>query len=299
MELTYNGTVYRPPTEWATTLIPTTEGCSHNGCAFCNMYRDVHFRMLTLDEMRAWLQAQAAQTPDPSKVDRIYLVGADPFALSYDRLAPRVDLVYEYFPHVQVVSMYARADNVTHKSDRDLERLANLGVGDLYMGTETGLDDVLEHLNKGFTLAEAKEQLIRLNAAGISHRDLLMLGSAGRGRGEEEALATAALENEVKPDALLVNTMSVFDGTGLAQEVREGSFELASEEENLREERTLIEHLADPDLYFWAAHPLDSLTLAGYLRDGGRERMVAQIDGAIAHAGGRHVRRMLGRDATL
>ncbi len=36
--MTYNGTIYRPPVEANTFLLPITEGCTHNSCTFCNMF---------------------------------------------------------------------------------------------------------------------------------------------------------------------------------------------------------------------------------------------------------------------
>ena len=47
----YNGTIYRPPVEANTFLLPITEGCTHNSCTFCNMYQDSPFRMLSLSEV--------------------------------------------------------------------------------------------------------------------------------------------------------------------------------------------------------------------------------------------------------
>ena len=52
----YNGTIYRPPLEAGTFLLPVTEGCSHNKCAFCNMYRGVPFRMTPLEDIEEYLQ---------------------------------------------------------------------------------------------------------------------------------------------------------------------------------------------------------------------------------------------------
>ena len=82
-----------------------------------------------------------------------------------------------------------------------------------------------------------------------------MLGTGGRGRGQENALAMAKLENEIKPTQILVNTMSAFAGTKLDDDIKKGLFIPAEERENLEEEKTFLEHLELPDTYFWASIP--------------------------------------------
>ncbi|MBQ4490027.1 MAG: hypothetical protein II965_02125, partial [Pyramidobacter sp.] len=90
----YNGTVYRPPLEAGTFLIPVTEGCTHNGCTFCNMYKDVPFRVWGLDEIEAFLRGQGALSASfAARIKRVYLVGADPFALSAKALLERAALI--------------------------------------------------------------------------------------------------------------------------------------------------------------------------------------------------------------
>ena len=80
--MNYNGNIYRPPIEAHTMLIPVTEGCTHNKCTFCNMYQNVPFRMWTLDEVEnyvAEVKSRCGRLAD--SIDRVYFVGADPFAL--------------------------------------------------------------------------------------------------------------------------------------------------------------------------------------------------------------------------
>ena len=47
----YTGITYRPPFEAASLLLQVTEGCSHNRCAFCTMYRDTPFRAESMDQI--------------------------------------------------------------------------------------------------------------------------------------------------------------------------------------------------------------------------------------------------------
>jgi radical SAM superfamily enzyme YgiQ (UPF0313 family) len=281
--MNYNGTIYRPPVETNTFLLPITEGCTHNSCTFCNMYRDIPFRMLSLSEVDEYLQkVRRSYGRYCERIQRVYLVGADPFALSADRLLERIDLIRQYLPNTKAVTMYARTDNIASKSDEDLKRLQEAGVDDLYIGVECGLNDVLENLNKGYSADDTREQCLRLNAAGIGHCDLLMLGTAGKGRGLECARESAKLENEIRPKKILINTMSAFVGTQLDEEIKTGAFIPASEKENLEEEREFLAVLDLPDCYFWALHPLDSVKIDGILREG-KQQMLEALTWSIEH----------------
>ena len=279
--MNYNGNIYRPPIEAHTMLIPVTEGCTHNRCTFCNMYRNVPFRMWSLDEVENYVaEVKSRYGRLADSIDRVYLLGADPFALSAEKLLERISLIKKYLPNVAVITMYARMDNIAHKSDEDLQRLKEAGVNDLYIGVECGLNDVLADLNKGYSADETREQCRRLNAVEISHCDLLMLGTAGKGRGLETAEATAALENEIKPTKILLNTMSAFEGTVLDKNIRDGRFIPATEKEILQEEYAFLQALELPDTYFWAIHPLDSVGVEGVLKTH-KDRMLTKLGRAI------------------
>ena len=218
-------------------------------------------------------------------------MGADPFALSASRLLERISLIRKYLPNIKVITMYARVDNIAHKSDADLVALKEAGVNDLYIGVECGLDDVLESLNKGYGTEDIRREVSRLNAIGIRHSDLLMLGTAGKGRGAESARAMADLENELRPDKILINTMSAFVGTPLDHDIREGKFTHATEREHLEEERDFLAALNLPDTYFWSLHPLDSVRIDGILREE-KEDMLKTLAYAIDHADNFNIKRI-------
>jgi len=256
----YNGTIYRPPVEATTRLLPVTEGCSHNACRFCSMYKGVPFRMLPLTDIEGFLkEAMYYYQYAGCSTRRVYLVGADPFVLSVGRLEPIIVLIKRYLPHCETITMYAAVRNVMRKSDDDLRNLRRLGVNDLYVGIESGLEDVLLTLNKGNTVEQAREQCLRLNACGISHSDMLMLGAGGKGRARESALAAANLLNETRPKMILLNSMSIFPDTSLHADVQSGKFVPAGEKEMLEEEYMFVKHLELPETYLWAAHALDAV----------------------------------------
>ncbi len=278
----YRGIIYRPPIEADTFLLPVTEGCTHNSCTFCNMYKDVPFRMIPVKDVEEYLSEVAEKYRTyAKKIQRIYLVGANPFALSAAKLMERAAVIKKYLPNIKVISMYARIDDIARKSDEELAQLKDAGVNDLYLGIESGLDDVLAYYNKGFSVQDTIEQCLRLNRAGIRHEDLLMTGTAGKNRGKEAADAAAKLENIIKPDKILLTTMSAFEGTGLNDDIRAGKFIMASEKECLEEEYQLLKELQLPDTYFWAAHAINSTGTAGMIGEH-REQMLSQLQEAIA-----------------
>ncbi len=272
------GTLYRPPLEAKTFLLQVTAGCTHNKCRFCNMYRDKSFHMIDEDIVRYNLRegkrvADIYQRP----VQRIFLMDGDVFSLSADRLEEKIKLIRQYMPQVETFTMYAAVRSIQTKTDDELLKLRALGVNDLYIGYETGLDDVLSKMNKGSDLADSIIQAERLNRAGISHNALMILGLAGKGRGAESGEAAAKLINRIKPKVTRLTTLSVFPGSDLEKDVKEGRFEEAGEKEILTEEKIILENVILDNMYLWASHVLNSAPLAGYMGKD-RDRMIKSIE---------------------
>lgn len=264
------GTLYRPPVEANTFLLQVTAGCTHNKCRFCTMYRDKDFHMID-DEILIKNLREAKRICDiyerPHR--RMFLMDGDVFSLSADKLEEKIQLINKYCPGVETFTMYAAVRSIMNKTDEELLRLKELGVNDLYIGHETGLEDVLEFMNKGTTVEDGIYQCERLNKAGISHSALFMLGVAGKGRGVENGLKVAEMVNKIKPKMTRLATMTVFPGSDLEEDIKAGRFEEAGEKEILMEQRAILENLEDPEMHFWASHILNSTRMAGYI---GRDR---------------------------
>lgn len=271
------GTIYRPPVEANTFLLQITAGCTHNACRFCNMYKDKPFHLIDDSDIRFNLmEAQRISGIYKKPIKRIFLIDGDVFSLSADVLERKIKDIRMYLPDLEVISMYAAVRSIKSKTDEELVRLRELGVNELHIGFESGLDDVLAIMNKGTTLADSKEQAERLHKAGIAFNGTFILGLAGKGRGEENGRATAALINEINPKLVRMMTLSIFDDAPLAEDVKNGIFEEAGEKEILTEEKTVLENLELPELYFWANHILNSTPVAGYVGQD-REWMLKRI----------------------
>ena len=143
-------------------------------------------------------------------IDRIFLVNGDASVLKADYLKAIALKIKKYFPECKTITMYASIQNIKAKTDEELKELRELGINDLYVGIESGVEG-------------AKKQLARLNKFNITHMALLMLGVAGKGNGERNAKQTAKFLNETKPGLIWVGTLGVFEGTKMHEEVKEGN----------------------------------------------------------------------------
>lgn len=274
----YEGMVYRPPVEANDFLLQVTIGCSHNRCTFCNMFKDKKFRPVAEETIIENLEEAHKYWPH---IDRVFLVDADAFVLSADRLERIATLIHQYLPNCQTITMYASVRNIKSKTDEQLLKLKSLGINDLYIGVESGLDDVLREVNKGNTVAEAEIELNRLNRAGIRHCMMLMPGLAGKGRGIESGVAAAQLANKTHPFLIIPTTVAVFEGTELFAKVNKGEFIEVGEREVLQEQKAFLEHVDLPDTYYWSAHALNSTPMVGFLNSTEKQKMIDKLEVGI------------------
>lgn len=276
----YTGPIFRPPPEGNTLLLQVTVGCTHNKCSFCTMYKGTRFAIESMEQIEKDLQEARKNY---KKVTRIFLLNADPFALKAKRLNEISTKIIEYFPEMETITMYASIRNIKHKTDAELQELHDLRINDLWVGIESGSDAVLRHLNKGYDLATAYKQLIRLKKAGIRHNGIYMLGVAGSGKGRQHAIDTAKLINATKPQLVGVTTVGFFEGSQLAQEVTDKKFIPATEREVLEEEKMLLELFEVEDMEFFGDHPINATSISGIIPED-KESMIEALDYVLGHS---------------
>lgn len=258
----YTGLTYRPPFEAGSLLLQVTAGCSHNQCAFCTMYRGVPFSTETMGQIENDLREAREYVPN---ITRVFLENGDPFCLNADRLSAIAVKVHEYLPKVETIAMYASIKNIRGKSDEDLKRLRALGINELNIGVESGLDDALLRMNKGYTAEQALHELKRLNAAGMDYGANIIFGCAGEGRSKENAEATAQLMNETKPYLIFTGTIHADPGCPLYEDMQKGAFLESTFGEYLDEEERFLSMLDLDGCYYFGLHPSNLVQMHGYL----------------------------------
>lgn len=280
--MNYTGPIFRPPVEAMldTKLLQVTVGCAHNKCNFCTMYRSVQFHVEPLAQVEEDIKELRATY---KHIDRIFLINGDAFVLSRNKLQAITDLIIKHIPEVSVITMYASISNIKAKSDEDLIAIKNMRINDLWIGTETGNAQSLIDINKGNTLAEARDELLRLVKFGIRHDDGFMLGVAGHGKGIQNAIDTAKLINETKPSILWFGTLGLFEGSPMHTDMLNGKFIPATELEILEEEIKVLELIDLDNVPFYGIHPTNSSSISGLLPQD-KDKMIAQLKNYIANA---------------
>lgn len=208
---------------------------------------------------------------------RIFLTGADPFVLSADKLKAIAEKVNEIFPEAETIAMYASVKNIMGKTDEELRQLRALRINELNIGIESGMDEVLKHLNKGFTLEEARTQLKRLNAAGIDFSANIILGAAGAEKWMENAAASALLLNEVRPYLIFLATLHVDAGSLLYDELKAGTFSENTLGQNIQEELELLRRLDLDGTAFYGLHTSNVIPVAGTLPED-KDRLIDMLE---------------------
>ncbi|MDE6552108.1 MAG: radical SAM protein, partial [Muribaculaceae bacterium] len=94
-QLHFDGQIWRPPYEANSQLLQVTSGCTWNKCKFCSLYHDTPFRMSPISEIEEDLNVIRQWQP---RARRLYLTGAHPFVLSYNKLMDIAILLRKYLP---------------------------------------------------------------------------------------------------------------------------------------------------------------------------------------------------------
>ena len=274
----YTGLTFRPPFEEKSLLLQASAGCSYNKCTFCSMYQDEPFAPSPMEDIESDIKFIGRNR---TLFKRVFLVGGDPFALPFQRLKRIGELIGEHIPRIESIGCYATIPNILRKTPEQLRELAQLGYSGLNIGLETGLDDVLGLMNKGFTAAEAREALLRLNDAGIPYTLNLIHGVAGAGRGLENALADAAIVNEVQPELIIVTVLYVTWSAKLAALVDSGDFTPATLREDIEEEMAFLRATELENTFFFGMHEVNPVRINGSL-PADRDFLVDELEAALS-----------------
>ena len=279
----YYGTVIRPPSEARSYILQVTYGCSNNRCTFCGTYLDKPFRARVTDQVMEDIALAGSLRPGTR---RVFLADGDALVLSANRLSHILDALNEAFPHLERVGIYANAQNLLHKSPDELKALRARGLGIVYLGLESGDDEVLARIRKGATASEMISAVTRAKQAGMLVSVIGILGIAGPEGSKQHARLTGRVVSQMDPHYFSMLTLMLVPGTPLHRQWQAGEFTLPDAEGMLTELYHAIENLEGlTDCVFRTNHASNYLPLGGTL-PADKTRLLATLKAAIASGPG-------------
>ena len=273
----YEGRICRPSFEKGAYKLPISVGCSYNACKFCCLFKYLNFREIN-DNI---IFEEVDKVKNASGKPKVCFLGdGNAFHNKTERLVRIITYVKENIKSIEKFNMDATISDIKEKNDDELKQLASLGVNILYIGIETGLDEVLSFMNKEHrTMNEALEQIKRLEKYGIKYSAHIMAGVSGKGNGIKNAIALADFFNNTKPISITNFTMFTSRKQKLYKDIVEGKFEVATEIESLCEMKELINKI-NIDTYIDSFHDYIPFRVKGHLPFD-KEKLINQIDNMI------------------
>ena len=273
--------LFRPPSEGRSLIFQVTNGCSWNRCSYCEMYTDPQkkFRPRSESELLAEIRACAEGGLEPR---RVFLADGDALVLSMRRLRTILGEIRASLPSVSRVSSYCLPSNLKTKSDDDLQELEALGLKIIYVGAESGDDQVLRHIDKGETYATTVDALVRARAAGIKTSVMILNGIGGKALSRQHALASARLANDTQPDYLATLVLTFYKGREKFATGFENGFEELGTVELCEEMKTLIDATHLESTIFRSDHVSNHMVLKGVLGKD-KQRLLQQIDESVSY----------------
>jgi len=275
--IAYDEPLFRPPSEAYSLILQVSLGCAWNQCAFCEMYSSKKFRLRPEEDVFAEIESLA---PHANNIRKVFLADGNAMVLSFDKLSRLLDKLNENFPKLNRVSAYALPRDIESKSEEELRILADKGLKLLYVGIESGDDELLEVINKGENYESTSKALLKARKGGIKLSVMILNGLGGQNYSEQHAINSAKVVNEIQPEYLSTLVLSYPYGEDHFKQKFKGEFIPLNTIELIAEMKVFIETLELENTVFRSDHASNYLILKGNLnRD--KQELISRINGVL------------------
>jgi radical SAM superfamily enzyme YgiQ (UPF0313 family) len=288
-ELYYKEPVYRPPSEANSLLIQATEGCTYQ-CTFCIESIERKFKIRSISDIKQ--DIDTAKQIYADGIRKLFFLAGNAMAMPYARLLEITQYAHSVFPNLNRTSTYAQANDILKKTDIELKSLAATGLKMVYIGIETGNDELLQKIDKRHTANDMVEAFHKCYKAGITPSGTVILGLAGNNKelSKQHMIDTANLINRLSPNNFIKSeslpvwyisclALMFIPGTPLNKELEEKMFAPLAAEDILLEMKIFLENISDnvQNCVFRSNHASNYLALSGKLcRD--RNKLLKQVN---------------------
>lgn len=206
-----------PPDQARSVFVQAALGCQYNRCTFCDLYRRRRFRIRSAEEFRQHLQdvkrffgeslaprrsiflgdANALVIPQPELLELLRAVNRE-FPLVPPDLSPQERGGWHWENPSALEGMYAYVDVFSGcRTPAEFGALRALGLRRVYLGVESGCDELLRFANKPATARQALEAVRCVKAGGLAVGVQVLAGLGGHRYAAVHVRDTVALLNDM------------------------------------------------------------------------------------------------------
>lgn len=276
--MNYNMPLYRPPSEAYSLIVQATLGCSHNKCTFCDMYKTKKFIIKPIEQIKKEIDYYRETV---KTAPRVFLADGDALIIEFEMLSEIIVYIKERFPECNRISMYGSPKSILLKSEKELKELKNLGVFLIYLGLESGDDEVLKSVNKGVVVKEIIDAGLKVKGAGIKLSITAIAGLGGKALSNNHAINTGRAVSVIQPEYFSILSLMYNKNTELYKNIENGSFVPLENFEILNEIKKIIQNIdTESNIIFRSNHASNYLSLEGtFPKD--KNKIIDEIDAAL------------------
>lgn len=275
--LPYDEPLFRPPSEADSLILQITLGCSWNKCAFCEMYSSKQFK---IKDEATIIQEIKSVSNLPYDYRKIFLADGNPMVLSTSKLLTILNTIKTNLPRIRRVTTYALPDNILSKSIDELKELKDAGLSMLYVGIESGDDEVLKMINKSENHITTVNGLLKAKEAGMKLSVIILNGVGGKKYSKQHAINSAKILNEIQPEFASSLILSFPYGENHYKSKFKGEYIPMNITDLLEEMEVFIEHSQLHSTIYRSNHASNYIDLSGVLSKD-KERFLEQLRFAI------------------
>ncbi len=283
--------VFRPPSEANSLLIQLTEGCTYR-CTFCISNLRRKFKIRALEDIKK--DFEIARKIYGPNVKRIFFLDGNGMVTPFQDLLEVLNYANKSFPYLERCGIYAHSKDILKKTDIQLEELSKLGLKILYVGFETGSNELLNDINKQVTKEDhikASKKLFNVNITLSATFINGLSGSNNQEISKNHAIESADLVNKICPDDsrlwyIAFLSLMIPPGTKIYEKKSVGNFKEMTPNEILEELKTFIQHInfknKNANCVFRSNHASNYLPIKGTLEKD-KEKILNTIDYGLTY----------------
>ena len=254
----YEGMIFRPPSEADSLILQVTVGCSYNRCTFCGAYQGKPFRVKSFDEVKEDIDEVSSYG---SRIRKVFLADGDALIIPQKGLIRILTYLREKLRGLERVGIYANAKDILRKDVDELKELKELGLGILYLGLESGNQEILKRIKKNATIDQMVQAAKRVKESGILLSVTVLLGIGGVELSQAHAADTGEVLSQMDPDYVGALSLMVVPGTPIEKEIETGKLLLPTPFGLIQELETMIQHCRFTRCFFASNHASNYLPL--------------------------------------